>query len=59
MWVVPSAGGPLLLPPTAKQDGGTYQILVNPTKVFDHQSHPVVIFAQKLSKMYTENKGQS
>ena len=26
---------------TAKQDGETYQILVNPTKVFDPQSHPV------------------
>ena len=25
-----------------KQDGGTSQINVNPTKVFDHQSHPVV-----------------
>ena len=27
-----------------KQDGGTSQIEVNKTKVFDHQSHPVVIF---------------
>ena len=32
-----------------KQDGGTSQIEVNPTKVFDHQSHPVGRFSSQSS----------
>ena len=27
-----------------KQDGGTCQILVNPTEELEHQSHPVLLF---------------
>ena len=39
-----------------KQDGRTCQIEVNPTKVLDHQSHPVVWFPEEyLNKLYTKS----